>query len=111
MTCTWQHPASKNGDIAPLCGKEGHPFCKEHQFIAEVLEETEFVTREICEQRETALTAWQAQLLRFRLLVAQADELTPAAYLKRVHELLPELHEAAMAAVVYTYVTSGRKEE
>ena len=111
MTCLWQHPASKNSDTARLCDKEGSPFCKEHQFIAEVLEETEAVTREICEQRETALTAWQAQLLRFRLLVAQADERTPAAFVKRVHELLPELHQAAMAAVVYTYLTSGLDEE
>ena len=111
MTCTWQYSASKNGDTAHLCDKEGHPFCKEHQFIAEVLEETEAVTREICELRETALTAWQAQLLRFRLLVAQANEPTPAAFVKRVHELLPELHQAAMAAVVYNYVISGRKEE
>ena len=107
MTCTWQYSASKNGDTARFCGKEGRPFCTEHQFIADVLEETEAVTREICEQRETALTAWQARLLRFRLLVAQADELTPAAFVKGVHELLPELHQAAMAAVVYTYVTSG----
>jgi hypothetical protein len=111
MTCLWQHPASKNGDTARLCGKEGIPFCKEHQFIAEVLEETEAVTREICEQRETALTAWQAQLMWFRILVAQADELTPSAFVKRVHELLPELHQAAMAAVVYTYVISRRKEK
>jgi hypothetical protein len=111
MTCLWQHPASKNGDTARLCGKEGHPFCNEHQFIVDVLEETESVTSDMCEQRETALTAWQAQLLRFRLLVAQMDELTPAAFVKRVHELLPALHEAAMAAVVYTYLTSGLNEE
>src|SRR6266566_3103454 len=111
MTCLWQHAASKNGDTARLCGKEGHPFCTGHQFIADVLEEAESVTREICEQRETALTAWQAQLLRFRLLVAQADELTPAALVKRIHELLPELHQAAMGAVVYTYLTSGLDEE
>ena len=111
MTCLWQYSASKNGDTARLCDKEGHPFCKEHQFIAEVLEETEAVTREICEQRETALTAWQAQLLRFRLLVAEADEPTPAAFVKRVHELLPELHQSAMAAVVYTYISSAPKED
>lgn len=111
MTCLWQHPASENGDTARLCGNEGHPFCKEHQFIVDVLAETESVTREICAQRETALTAWQAQLLRFRLLMAQAAELTPAAFVKRVHELLPELHQAAMAAVVYTHLTSGLNEE
>jgi hypothetical protein len=111
MTCQWQHPASKNGDTARLCGKEGHPFCADHQFIADVLDETESVTREICKQRETALTAWQAQLLRFRLLMAHADELTPAAFVRRIHEALPELHGAAMTAVVYTYISSGRKEE
>jgi hypothetical protein len=43
--------------------------------------------------------------------VAQADELTPSAFVKRVHELLPELHQEAMAAVVYTYLTSDHKEE
>jgi hypothetical protein len=111
MTCLWQHPASKNGDTARLCGNEGHPFCTEHQFIADVLEETESVTREICKQRETALTAWQAQLCRLRLLVEHADELTPFAFVKRIHELLPELHQEAMVAVVYTFLTSGLDEE
>jgi len=110
MTCTWQYSASKEGDTR-LCSKEGHPFCAEHQFIAEVLEETETVTREMYEQRETALTAWQAQLLRLRLLLAQADEHTPAALLKRVHELLPGLHQAGMAAVIYTYISSAPKED
>ena len=110
MTCAWQYPASKEADNR-LCGKEGLPFCKEHQFIAEVLEETEAVTREIYEQREAALTTWQAEIHQFRLLVAQADDFTPAAFVKRIHELLPELHHSAMAAVVYTYVISRRKEK
>lgn len=82
MTCLWQNPTSKDSDTARLCGKEGHPFCKEHQFVVEVLAETESVTREIC---------------------AQAGELAPTAFVKRIHELLPELHRAAMAAVVYMY--------
>jgi hypothetical protein len=111
MTCLWQQPASKNGDTACLCGKEGHPFCEEHQFIAEVLEETEAVTREICEQREAALAQWQTQVRRLRLLVEHADELTPSAFLKRVHEALPELGRAAMGAVIYTYISSAPKEE
>lgn len=111
MTCTWQYSASKNADTARLCDKEGHPFCKEHQFITEVLEETEAVTREICEQRETALTAWQAQLRTFSLLVTQADKLTPSAFVKRIHEALPELRRTAMEAAIYTYVISGRKGE
>lgn len=110
-TCLWQYPAAKDGDTARPCGKEGHPFCKEHQFIAEVLEETESVTRDLRAQRETALTSWQEQLLGFRLLVAQADELRPSAFVKRVHELLPELRQVAMEAVIYNYVISGRKEE
>ncbi len=111
MTCTWQHPASSNGDTARVCAKEGSPFCKEHQFIAEVLEETEAVTREMCEQRETALTQWRAEISRLRILVERAHDFTPAAFVKRVHETLPELHRAAMEATVYTYITSGRKEE
>jgi hypothetical protein len=105
MTCTWQYSASKSSDTARLCGKEGHPFCTEHQFIADVLEETESVTREICGQRETALTQWRAEISRLRILVERAHDFTPAAFVKRVHELLPELHQASMAAVVYTYVS------
>jgi hypothetical protein len=110
MTCAWQYPASKEADTC-LCGKEGYPFCKEHQFIAEVLEETEAVTCDICEQRVTALTAWQAQLRRFRLLLKEADQHTPSAFVKRVHELLPELQHASMAAVIYTYISSAPKED
>jgi hypothetical protein len=111
MTCTWQYSASKNGDTVRLCDKEGHPLCKEHQFIVDVLEETEAVTREICAQRETALAQWRAEISRLRILVERADDFTPAAFVKRIHELLPELHQSAMAAVVYNYVISGRKEE
>ena len=79
---------------------------EEHQFVADVLAETESVTREIHAQRETALTEWQAQLRQFRLLSEGADQLTPSAFVRRIHELLPELHQAVMAAVVYTYLTS-----
>ena len=79
---------------------------EEQQFIADVLGETESVTREIHAQWETALTAWQAQIGQFRLLLQEADQLTPSAFVRRIHELLPELHQAAMAAVVYTYLTS-----
>ena len=82
------------------------PLCKEHQFVADVLAETESVTREMHAQRESALTAWQAQLRQFRLLPEEADQLTSSAFVRRVHELLPELHQAAMAAVVYTYLAS-----
>jgi hypothetical protein len=111
MTCQWQHTASSNGDTARVCGKEGNPLCAEHQFIAEVLEETEAVTREIYEQRETALVQWRAEISRLRILVERAHDFTPAAFVKRLHELLPELHSAAMEATVFTYVTSGREEE
>ena len=110
-TCQWQHSASSNGETARVCGKEGSPYCTEHEFIAEVLEETEAVTREMCEQRVTALTQWQLEISRLHVLVAQADDVTPAAFVKRIHEALPELHRAAMTAVIYTYLTSGRKEE
>ena len=82
------------------------PLSKEQQFVADVLAETESVTREIHAQRETSLAAWQAQLRHFRLLSEEANRLAPSAFVRRVHELLPELHEAAMAAVVYTYLTS-----
>jgi hypothetical protein len=110
MTCAWKYPAPKEADTR-LCGKEGHPFCAEHQFIADVLEETESVTCEIRKQRETALTAWHTQLRRLRLLVGQADEHTPSAFVKRVHEALPELQRAAMRSVIHIYINSGPKEE
>jgi len=84
----------------PLCSGE------EQQFVADVLAETESVTREIHAQRETALTAWQGQLRQVRLLSEGADQLTPSAFVRRIHELLPELHQAAMAAVIYTHLAS-----
>lgn len=110
MTCQWQHPASENGDTARPCEKEGSPLCKEHQFIAEVLAETEAVTREIYAERDTALIQWREEISRLRILVERAHDFTAAAFVKRIHELLPELHRAAMEAAVYTYVNSGRKE-
>ena len=70
-----------------------------------------FANSDIDERRETALTEWQAQLRRLRLLVGQADELTPSAFVKRVHEALPELRGAAMRAVIHIYVNTGPKEE
>ena len=70
-----------------------------------------FANSDIDERRETALAQWQAQLRRLRLLVGQADELTPSAFVKRVHEALPELQRAAMGAVIQIYVNSGPKEE
>jgi hypothetical protein len=63
------------------------------------------------ENGETALAEWQAQLRRLHLLVRQADELTPSAFVKRIHEALPELRRAAMGAVIQIYVNSGPKDE
>ena len=63
------------------------------------------------EDRGIALDQWQAQLRRFRLLVGQADELTPSGFVKRIHEALPELRRTAMGAVIQIYVNSGPKEE
>ncbi len=111
MTCTWIHRASKEGETARPCGKEGHPFCPEHQFIAEVLAETESVTNELRGHHETALTHWREEIRRLRSLVAQADDLAPATFVKRVHEVLPGLHSTAMEATIYAYVTSRPKEE
>jgi len=111
MTCTWQYPTTKEGETVRVCGKEGHPLCKAHQFVAEVLAETDAVVRDMREQRETALTAWQAEVSRLGVLVSQADELTPAAFVKRIHELLPELRRAAMEAAIYAFVTSSRKDD
>ena len=82
------------------------PLCKEQQFVADVLAETESVTREIHAQRETSLAAWQAQLRQLRLLSEEASQLAPSVFVRRIHELLPELHQAAMAAVVYTHLAS-----
>ena len=58
-----------------------------------------------------ALAQWQAQLRRLRLLVGQADELTPSAFVKRQDEFMPELRSAAMGTVIHIYVNSGPKEE
>jgi hypothetical protein len=91
--------------------QEGDPFCPEHQLLADVLDETESVTTEICEHREAALTQWREEIRRFRLLVAQAEALTPAAFVKRIHEVLPELRKAAMEAATYTYISSRSKKE
>jgi len=110
-TCLWQYPAAKEDDTVRVCGKEGHPLCKAHEFVAEVLAETDAVVRELYAERETAQTEWQSEVSRLRVLVSQADELTPAVFVKRIHELLPALHGAAMTAVVYSYLTSGRKED
>ena len=63
------------------------------------------------EDHEIALSQWQAQLRRLRDLVAHADELSPSAFVKRVHEALPELRRAAMGAVIHIYVNSGPKKE
>jgi hypothetical protein len=82
------------------------PLCKEQQFVADVLAETESVIREIHVQREMALTAWQAQLHQFRLLSEEAVQLAASTFVRRIHELLPELHQAAMAAVVYRHLVS-----
>jgi len=40
-----------------------------------------------------------------------AMDLAPAAFVKRVHEVLPDLRSAAMEAVIYTFISSRRKEE
>ena len=65
-----------------------------------------FATSEQGERRGTALTEWQAQLRRLRLLMARADEFTPSAFVKAVHEVLPELREAAMEAIIHVYISS-----
>jgi hypothetical protein len=70
-----------------------------------------FANSNIDERRETALAQWQAQLRRLRFLIGQADEFTPSAFVKRVHEALPELRSAAMGAILYIYINSGPKEE
>jgi hypothetical protein len=70
-----------------------------------------FADSDIDERRETALAEWQAQLRRLRVLVTQTDEFSPSAFVKRVHEALPELRRAAMGAVIQIYVNSGPKEE
>ena len=63
------------------------------------------------EDHEIALAQWQVQLRRLRVLVGQADDFTPSAFMKRVYEALPELRRAAMGAVIQIYVNSGPKEE
>jgi hypothetical protein len=63
------------------------------------------------EDRVMALARWQEHIRQLCLLVEQADEFTPSAFVKRVHEALPELRRAAMRAVIHIYVNSGPKEK
>ncbi len=53
------------------------------------------------EDQEMALTQWQVHIGRLRLLVEQADEFTPSAFVKRVDEFMPELRSAAMGTVIH----------
>ena len=53
------------------------------------------------ENGETALAEWQTQLRRLRLLVEQADEFTPPAFVKKLDEFAPELRSEAMGTVIH----------
>lgn len=99
-------PSSMSGDSieCPLGSGE------ECTFVADVLAETESVTREIQAQRETALRAWQAQLRHLRVLSEEGNQLTPSAFVRRINALIPKLQEAAAAAIVYTHL-AGRIED
>jgi hypothetical protein len=52
------------------------------------------------EDRVMALAQWQEHIRQLCLLVEQADEFTPSAFLKRVDDFMPELRSAAMGMVV-----------
>jgi hypothetical protein len=62
------------------------------------------------EDREIALAQWQAQIRRLRLLVERADECSPAEFVRRLDEFLPELRKAAMGTVIHS-ASSDKKEE
>ena len=53
------------------------------------------------EDRDMPLAQWQANIRRLRLLVEQADEFTPSAFVKRVDEFMAELRSAAMGTVIH----------
>jgi hypothetical protein len=53
------------------------------------------------ENREMALAQWQEHIHRLRLLVEQAHEFTPSAFVKGVDQSMPELRRAAMGTVVH----------
>ena len=59
--------------------------------------------------RGMALAQWQAAISQLRLLVEQADEYTPAEFVKRLEEFTQELRKAAMGTVIHP--ASDEKEE
>jgi hypothetical protein len=127
--CRWIHPPSLDEKSKRVCGdpvEKDSRFCTAHQ-----VEDFRMVKRAaipadsghhpICgrnslkpasdqEDRNAALAQWWARIHRLRLLVEQADEFTPSAFVKRLDEFMPELQRAAMGAVVYTYISSAPKE-
>ena len=53
------------------------------------------------QDQDAALAKWQEHIHRLRLLVEQADEFTPAEFVHRVDEFMPELRRAAMGTVIH----------
>jgi hypothetical protein len=52
------------------------------------------------EGRNAALAQWRAAISQLRLIVEEADNCTPAEFVNRVDEFMPELRKAAMGTVV-----------
>ena len=104
-------PLQRTATLPACAGRKAVRFVRNTSSLLRCSKKPKPLPVRYTQQRETALTQWRAEISRLRILVERAHDFTPAAFVKRIHELLPELHQAAMAAVVYTYVTSGRKEE
>ena len=61
------------------------------------------------EDRNAVLAQWRAAISQLRFIVEHADECTPAEFVKRLDEFMPELRKAAMGTVIHP--ASDKKEK
>jgi hypothetical protein len=53
------------------------------------------------EDRNAALDQWEAAVRRLRLIAEEANNCTPAEFVKTLEEFMPELRKAAMRTVIH----------
>jgi hypothetical protein len=61
------------------------------------------------EDRNAALAQWRAAISQLRLIVEQADNCTPAEFVKTLDDTVRKLRRAAMGTVIHP--ASDKKEE
>jgi hypothetical protein len=62
------------------------------------------------EDRNAALAQWRAAISQLRLIIEQADTCTPAEFVKRLDEFMPEIRKAAMRTVIQSASNDGKEE-